>query len=58
VAFGADEPNSSEPAKGLTEGVCQMLGGGYGCGDERGMGGEGQRDVFDLFDFDFIVFCL
>jgi len=24
VAFGADEPNSSEPAKALKEGVCQM----------------------------------
>ena len=24
VAFGADEPNSSEPAKGLKEGVLQM----------------------------------
>jgi len=32
VAFGADEPNSSEPAKGLKEGVCQMWGGGYGVG--------------------------
>jgi len=25
VAFGADEANSSEPAKGLKEGVCQMF---------------------------------
>ena len=24
VAFGADEPDSSEPAKGLKEGVFQM----------------------------------
>ena len=24
VAFGADEPDSSEPAKGLEEGVFQM----------------------------------
>ena len=33
VAFGADEPDSSEPAKGLKEGVFQMWGEGCVCGD-------------------------
>ena len=36
VAFGADdsEPNSSEPTKGLKEGVFQMWGEGCVCGEE------------------------
>jgi len=34
VAFGADEPNSSEPA-GLKEGVFQMPGGGCVCWEEE-----------------------
>jgi len=39
VAFGADEPDSSEPAKGLKEGVFQMR--GEGCGWVREGGGNG-----------------
>jgi len=35
VAFGADEPDSSEPAKGLKEGVFQMWGEGCVCGEEE-----------------------
>ena len=35
VAFGADEPDSSEPAKGLKEGVFQMWDKGCVCGEEE-----------------------
>jgi len=35
VAFDADEPDSSEPAKGLKEGVFQMRGEGCVCGEEE-----------------------
>ena len=35
VAFGVDEPNSSEPAKGLKQGVCQGSGGGWIGGKRR-----------------------
>jgi len=35
VAFGADEPNLSEPTKGLKEEVCQMWGEGCVCGGEE-----------------------
>ena len=35
IAFGADEPDSSEPAKGLKEGVFQMGGEGCVCGEEE-----------------------
>jgi len=35
VAFSADEPNSSEPAKGLKEGVFQMWGEGCVCWEEE-----------------------
>jgi len=35
VAFGANEPDSSEPAKGLKEGVFQMWDEGYVCGEEE-----------------------
>ena len=35
VAFGADEPNSSEHTKGLKEGVFQMWGEGCVCGEEE-----------------------
>ena len=35
VAFGADEPNSSQPAKGLKEGVFQVCGEECVCGEEE-----------------------
>ena len=35
VAFGAHEPDSSEPVKGLKEGVFQMCGEGCVCGEEE-----------------------
>ena len=35
VAFGVDEPDSSEPPKGLKEGVFQMSGEGCVCGEEE-----------------------
>ena len=40
VAFGADEPNSSEPA-GLKEGVFRMPGGGWIDREEEGVYREG-----------------
>jgi len=43
VTFGADEPNFSEPAKGLKEGVCQMLGRGVWLWRRRGWVQRGQR---------------
>jgi len=35
VAFGADEPSSSESTKGLKEEVFQMWGEGCVCGEEE-----------------------
>ena len=42
VAFGADEPDSSEPAKGLKDGVFQMWGDGCLCGEEEDGCREGK----------------
>jgi len=51
VAFGADEPDSSEPAKGLKEGVFQMWGGGWVC--EKKEDGCGE-----FFWFFFLFWCV
>ena len=44
VAFGADEPDSSEPAKGLKEGVFQMCGEGCVCGEEDSEDGSERAE--------------
>jgi len=59
VAFGADEPDSSEPAKGLKEGVFQMWGEGCVCrGEEDGCregGGKLWYFFFLIHLFNYVV---
>jgi len=50
VAFGADEPNSIEPAKGLKEGVWQMRGEVCVSGEEEDEWRKG-RGMFFVFCF-------
>ena len=47
--FGADEPDSSEPAKGLKEGVFQMWGKGCVGGEEEDGCREGGGKWWYLF---------
>jgi len=47
VAFGADEPNSSERTKGLKEGVFQMWGEGRGWSLRK----KGKRQKYVSFLF-------
>jgi len=54
VAFGVDEPNSSEPTKGLKEGVFQMWGEGCICREEE----DGWREGWGKWLVCISVLCV